>query len=134
MTKIALTTEGDRHVIVTRWFAASPELVYRAHVEPGLVQRRLLGPEGRTMPVCVCEARPGGQMRYEWTDDKSQGFHLTGEFVELAPFKRIVHIERWHLPDPTPDNHVETRFEGGLHTLVPKTRHEPPQSPAGNYT
>jgi uncharacterized protein YndB with AHSA1/START domain len=29
----------------------------------------------------------------------------------LVPFSRIVHVERMHLPDPTPDNHIETRFE-----------------------
>jgi len=29
----------------------------------------------------------------------------------LEPYSRIVHVERMHLPDPTPDNHVETRFE-----------------------
>ena len=29
------------------------------------------------------------------------------------------HIERMHLPDPTPDNHVETRFEAdGAGTLM----------------
>ncbi|MBH9787450.1 hypothetical protein FE576_19275, partial [Clostridioides difficile] len=27
-------------------------------------------------------------------------------------FSRIVHVERMHLPDPTPDNRIETRFEG----------------------
>jgi uncharacterized protein YndB with AHSA1/START domain len=36
---------------------------------------------------------------------------LTGEYLELVPFSRIVHVERMHLPDPTPDNHVEARFE-----------------------
>jgi hypothetical protein len=28
----------------------------------------------------------------------------------LTPFSRIVHVERMHMPDPTPDNRVETRF------------------------
>jgi Activator of Hsp90 ATPase homolog 1-like protein len=31
--------------------------------------------------------------------------------VELVPFSRIVHLERMHLPDPTPDNHIVTTFE-----------------------
>jgi uncharacterized protein YndB with AHSA1/START domain len=36
-----------------------------------------------------------------------------------VPFSRIVHVERMHLPDPTPDNHVETRFEpDGTGTLL----------------
>ncbi|HSY06908.1 MAG TPA: SRPBCC domain-containing protein [Steroidobacteraceae bacterium] len=111
MSKMVLTTEGDRHVVVTRQFAASPELVYRAHTEPALIQKWLLGPDGWTMPVCINEAKPGGRIRYEWQDGKGSGFHLTGEYVELVPFSKIVHVERMHLPDPTPDNHVETRFD-----------------------
>ena len=111
MSKLTLRTEGDDHIVVTRRFAASPEAVYRAHIEPKLIRRWMLGPEGWTMPVCICDARPGGKFRYEWSHEKRGGFYITGEFVELVPFKKIVHVERMHLPDPTPDNHVETRFE-----------------------
>ena len=111
MSKLTLTTEGDRHVVVTRRFAASPEAVFRAHTDPKLVQKWLLGPDGWSMPVCISEAKPGGKIRYEWSDGKGAGFHLTGEYVEVEPYSRIVHVERMHLPDPTPDNHVETRFE-----------------------
>jgi uncharacterized protein YndB with AHSA1/START domain len=119
MTKMTFETEGDKRVVVTRRFAAPPEAVYRAHTEPSLIQKWLLGPDGWTMPVCVSEARPGGQIRYEWTDGKGAGFHLTGEYVELVPFRRIVHVERMHLPDPTPDNHVETMFQpDGTGTLM----------------
>jgi len=119
MSKLSLKTEGDRHVVVTRRFAASPEAVYRAHTEPALIQRWMLGPEGWGMPVCICEARPGGRIRYEWANGKGGGFHLTGEFIELVPFRRIVHVERMHLPYPTPDNHIETRFApDGTGTLM----------------
>jgi uncharacterized protein YndB with AHSA1/START domain len=109
--KLTLTTEGDRYVVVTRRFAAPPEAVYRAHIEADLMQQWMLGPEGWTMPVCISEARPGGKIRFEWTNGEGQGFYLTGEYLELEPYNRIVHVERMHLPDPTPDNHVETRFE-----------------------
>jgi uncharacterized protein YndB with AHSA1/START domain len=111
MSKLKLTTEGDRYVIVTRRFAAAPEAVYRAHTDPELIQKWMLGPEGWSMPVCLSDTRPGGKIRYEWSDGKGGGFYLTGEYLELVPFSRIVHVERMHLPDPTPDNHVETRFE-----------------------
>ncbi len=110
ITGLTLKTEGDHHVIVTRRFAASPEAVYRAHTEAEVIRRWMLGPEGWTMPVCVCEAKPGGKIRYEWSNGKGAGFYLTGEFLVLEPYRRIVHIERMHLPDPTPDNHVETEF------------------------
>ncbi len=111
MTKLTLKAEGDRFVVVTRRFAAAPEAVYRAHVDPAIVQRWMLGPPGWAMPVCVSDPRPGGKLRYEWSDGKGHGFHLTGEFVELVPFSRIVHVERMFLPQQTPDNHIETRFE-----------------------
>lgn len=119
MSKLTLQIEGDTHVVVTRRFAAPPEAVYRAHIEPELVRKWMLGPDGWTMPVCLTEARPGGKIRYEWTDGKGGGFYLTGEFVELEPFRRIVHLERMHLPEPTPDNRVETVFEAdGSGTLM----------------
>lgn len=111
MTGLMLKTEGDTHIVVTRRFAASPEAVYRAHTDPKLIQKWLLGPEGWTMPVCINDARPGGAIRYEWTHPKQGRFHITGEYLELEPYSRIVHVERMHLPDPTPENHVETRFD-----------------------
>jgi uncharacterized protein YndB with AHSA1/START domain len=110
MTQLSIETEGDTHIVVQRRFAAPPEAVYRAHTEADLLQRWLRGPEGWTMPVCLSDPRPGGRIRYEWTDGQGGGFHLTGEFLALTPFSRIVHVERMHLPDPTPDNHVETTF------------------------
>ena len=115
MSKLTLKTEGDRHVVVTRRFAAPPDLVYRAHTEPALIRKWLLGPDGWTMPVCENDARPGGKIHYAWSDGQGNGFSLTGEFIELVPFSKLVHVERMHLPDPTPDNHVETTFaaDGG---------------------
>jgi uncharacterized protein YndB with AHSA1/START domain len=119
MNTLTLRTEGDTHVVVTRRFAAAPEAVYRAHTDPSILQQWLLGPDGWTMPVCVSEPRPGGKIRYEWTDGKGKGFYLTGEYVSLEPYRRIVHVERMHLPHPTPDNHVDTTFErDGQSTLM----------------
>ena len=119
MSKLTLKTEGDTHLVVTRRFAAPPEAVYRAHTEPALIQQWLLGPDGWTMPVCINEARPGGKFRYEWANGKGQSFYITGECLEMNPFHRLVHVERMHLPDPTPDNHVETTFEpDGTGTLM----------------
>jgi len=111
MSKLTLKTEGDTHVLVTRRFDASPEAVFLAHTDPELIQKWLLGPDGWTMPVCINEAKPGGKFRYEWTNGKGAGFHIAGEILELDPPNRIVHVERMFLPDPTPDNHIETRFD-----------------------
>jgi uncharacterized protein YndB with AHSA1/START domain len=119
MSKMTLKTEGDTNVVVTRRFAATPEAVYRAHTDPKLIQKWLLGPDGWTMPVCISEARPGGKIRYEWANGKGQGFYLTGEYVELDPYRRTVHVQRMYMPDATPDNHIETRFDAdGAGTLM----------------
>lgn len=121
MNKLTLETEGEKFVVVKRRFEAPPEDVYRAHMEPELLQQWMLGPDGWTMPVCIHEAKPGGRIRYEWTNGKGAGFYLTGEILELDPPHRVVHVERMHLPDPTPDNHVVTTFapdgEGTLMTM-----------------
>jgi uncharacterized protein YndB with AHSA1/START domain len=119
MSKMTLETVGDSNLVVKRRFKATPEFIYRAHTDPKLIQQWMLGPDGWKMPVCISEARPGGKIRYEWTDGKGGGFHLTGEYLELEPFARIVHVERMHLPDATPDNRVETRFDrDGAETLM----------------
>jgi uncharacterized protein YndB with AHSA1/START domain len=40
--------------------------IYRAHTDPELLKRWLLGHEGWTGPVCINEARPGGAIRKVW--------------------------------------------------------------------
>jgi uncharacterized protein YndB with AHSA1/START domain len=60
------------------------------------------------------------KIRFAWTKINGEGgFYLTGHYEELTPFNRIKHVERMHLPDPTPDNHVETTFTPqGSGTLI----------------
>lgn len=120
MPPLKLVTEGDNKVIVTRRFAAPPALVYRAHTEPALIRRWLTGPDGWTMTRC--DHGPGGAIRYDWADGAGNGFYLTGELLDLDPPRRILHVERMHLPDPTPDNRVETLFApDGAGTLMTMT-------------
>jgi uncharacterized protein YndB with AHSA1/START domain len=111
MTAMTLVTDGETDVMITRHFAAPPAAVFRAHTDPELIQRWMLGPDGWSMPVCISEARTGGHFRFEWSDGNGNGFHSTGDYLEVTPHSRIVHIERMFLPDPTPDNHVTTQFE-----------------------
>ena len=50
---------------------------------------------------------------------KAAASTLPVKFSSLEPFSRIVHVERMFLPDPTPDNHIETRFDAdGTGTLM----------------
>jgi uncharacterized protein YndB with AHSA1/START domain len=116
---MTLKTEGDTHVIGTRRFTAPPEAVYRAHTDAKLIQKWLLGPEGWTCRSASTRRRPAVSSVDEWTNGEGGGFHITSEYLELEPYHGIVHVERMHLPDPTPDNHIETRFEAaGAGTLM----------------
>ncbi len=104
-----LGTNGEKGAIVTRQFKAPPAFVFRAHTDPALIRRWMAGPEGWTMPVCHSDARPGGSFGFEWSDGKDVSFHATGAYIEVTP-RRIVHVERMFLPDPSPGYHVEARL------------------------
>jgi uncharacterized protein YndB with AHSA1/START domain len=85
---------SDREVEVTRRFRAPRHLVYAAYTEPRLVQRWLLGPPGWTMPVCEMDVRVGGKYRWRWrSDEGGQEFGFYGEFLEVSPPARLVHVE-----------------------------------------
>lgn len=121
MTAMTLTLHGDTQVIVTRRFAATPARVFAAHTDPVLMARWMTGPDGWVMTHCQIDARPGGTMRCDWAPEGGDegAFHLTAEFLAVEPHHRIVHVERMYLPDPTPDNHVETTFAAdGTGTLL----------------
>jgi len=59
---LELNLEGDRYVVFTRHVDAPPALVYCAHIEPALIQRWMLGPDGWSMPVCHCDPPSGRQL------------------------------------------------------------------------
>ena len=125
---MTLIHEGDRHVVVTRRFAASPEAVYRAHTDAALIRQRMLGPDGWTNDHLRIRRRPWRQdsLRLERCPRQRLLPHwrvarhgATGESLVMEPFERLVHVERMHLPDRAPDNHVETTFApDGTGTLM----------------
>lgn len=123
MTGLTLERTAPNVATVTRRFAASPAAVFEAHMNPEILKQWLFGPDGWSLVTCVNDARPGGKMHYVWREDATgHSFSLTGEFVLIDPPQRIIHIERMHLPDPTPDNRVETRFTAdGAGTLMVMT-------------
>jgi uncharacterized protein YndB with AHSA1/START domain len=86
---------NDTQVRISRVIRGSIDQVWRAHQEPRLLQRWLLGPDGWTMPVCVVAAKVGDAYRYEWeAEDGSQRFGFEGELTEIDPPHRMVATER----------------------------------------
>jgi uncharacterized protein YndB with AHSA1/START domain len=86
---------GDTQVRISRVIRGTVEQVWRAHHEPGLLQRWLLGPDGWRMPVCEVATGVGGAFRYEWeAEDGSGRFGFEGELLASEPPYRAVTSER----------------------------------------
>ena len=86
---------GDTQARVSRVIRGSVEQVWRAHHEPALLKRWLLGPDGWTMPVCEVARNPGDRYRYEWEKtDGTQRFGFEGELLESSAPYRSVTSER----------------------------------------
>lgn len=113
---------SDTQVRVSRIIRGTVDQVWRAHHEPELMQRWLLGPDGWTMPVCVVARHVGERYRYEWEkDDGSQRFGFEGELVEAMPPVRAVTTEQMiGMPGPGTRNELTLTpvRDGTLMSLV----------------
>lgn len=86
----------DTHVRITRLIEGPRDLVWRAHTEPELMKRWLLGPDGWRMSVCEIDPTPGGRYRYAWEpvgDTEGEAFGFDGETVLAEPPRRAVTTE-----------------------------------------
>lgn len=111
MTELFIETPNQRQILLRRAFTAPPARVFRAHVDTDLIPLWMNALPGWTMPVAETDPRPGGRFRFAWDDGKGAGFRIEGEYLEVEDSRRILHVERMFLPDPTPDTRVETRFD-----------------------
>lgn len=85
----------DTRVRISRVIRGTVEQVWRAHNEPELLRRWLLGPDGWTLPVAEVAVEVGDSYRYEWQRaDGAERFGFTGELLESQPPYRTVTTER----------------------------------------
>lgn len=82
----------DQHVRITRLIDGPQELVWRAHHEPALMEKWMLGPDGWQMVECTV----GDTYRYVWQqgDDEATRFGFEGETVLSEPQWREVTTEK----------------------------------------
>ena len=112
---------SDTQVRVSRVIRGSVEDVWRAHHEPELLQKWMLGPDGWTMPVCETSTEVGGTYRYEWenTSDPTQRFGFSGDVLAIDPPHRSVTTELFEgdtggmSPEPTRNELTLTPQESG---------------------
>jgi uncharacterized protein YndB with AHSA1/START domain len=111
MPELIIESPRPTQILLRRHVPAPPGLVYRAHVDPGLIPLWMNALPGWTMPIAETDPRAGGRFRFAWDDGTGNGFRIEGEYLEIEEGRRILHVERMFVPDPTPDNRVETRFD-----------------------
>ncbi|MCB9411909.1 MAG: SRPBCC domain-containing protein [Actinobacteria bacterium] len=111
----------DVRARITRLVEGPIDLVWRAHVEPDLIRRWLLGPAGWRMSVCRVEAWVGGTFEYEWEPEpgtEGQRFGFDGETLLIDPPRRWVTTERMVRTDfPATTNDLSLHSADGA-TLV----------------
>ncbi|WP_144712804.1 SRPBCC domain-containing protein [Curtobacterium pusillum] len=103
----------DTHVQITRAFDAPRHLIWRAHTEPDLMRRWLLGPDGWEMTVCENDLVVGGTYRNAWAptgDTAGEPFGFEGENLVIEPERRIVTTELM-TGAPFPANVNDLRFD-----------------------
>lgn len=99
---------SDTVVRIGRVIRGTVAQVWRAHHEPALLQRWLLGPDGWTMPVCEVATRVGERYRYEWeAADGSQRFGFEGELLESsAPYRAVTSEQMIGMEGPATRNEL----------------------------
>ncbi|MFJ3319278.1 SRPBCC domain-containing protein [Curtobacterium sp. NPDC086286] len=103
----------DTHVAITRAFAAPRHLLWRAHTEPELMRRWLLGPDGWEMTVCENDLVVGGSFRQAWApvgNTEGEAFGFEGENLVIEPERRMVTTERM-TGAPFPANVNDLQFD-----------------------
>lgn len=107
----------DQHVRITRLIEGPRDLVWRAHHEPELLQKWLLGPDGWQMIECEV----GDTYRYVWQqgDDESTRFGFEGETVLSQPQWRAVTTEKMiGMEGPATLNDLQLYEENGATLLT----------------
>ncbi|MDF2576050.1 MAG: ATPase [Agromyces sp.] len=119
----------DTHVRITRLIEGPIDLVWRAHQEPELLEKWMLGPDGWRMSVCEVDPSVGGRYRYEWepTDPSSgsgtgqEAFGFDGEtLLSEAPRRAVTteHMTGTDYPSTLNDLNLEEEDGATLITLL----------------
>ena len=87
-------TDDDTSIVVRREFGAPPERVWRAMTEPAHLRRWLATPE-LPMTTCEMDVRVGGAFRWVFATPGGGGMGVSGTFVEVAPYDRLVTTEQF---------------------------------------
>jgi len=111
----------DTHVRITRLIDGPIDLVWRAHHEPELMKKWLLGPDGWRLAVCEVDSTVGGRYQHVWEpvgDTEGERFGFDGETLLIDAPRRVVTTEHMTGTDfPSTLNDLNLYEEDGA-TLI----------------
>jgi uncharacterized protein YndB with AHSA1/START domain len=86
-----LTTAAiEREMIMTRNFNVSPELIFKAYIDPNLISQ-WWGSKIFTTTVIEADVRLGGIWRFIQRDSDGNEYIFNGMYHEIVPPKRLVY-------------------------------------------
>lgn len=82
---------SDRELVVTRWIAGPPHLVFEAWTKPELFQRWWVPKSlGLALLRCDLDVRVGGKYRLEFRFGDAETMAFFGTYLEVVPAARLV--------------------------------------------
>jgi uncharacterized protein YndB with AHSA1/START domain len=84
--------QGDRELVVTRTFDASPATVFKAWSQQDLFRRWWVpkSATGVSLVSCEMDVRTGGKYRLEFGAGGSETMAFYGKYLDVVPNERIV--------------------------------------------
>jgi uncharacterized protein YndB with AHSA1/START domain len=91
-SRTSVERKGDRELIVTRTFDASPSMVFKAWSQPELFRRWWMPKSvtGVSLVSCDMDVRTGGKYRLEFAAGGSDTMAFYGKYLDVVPNERIV--------------------------------------------
>lgn len=83
---------GDRELVVTRLFDATPDIVFKAWSQAELFRRWWVprSVPGINLVGCAMDVRTGGQYRLEFGTAGGETMAFHGKYIDVVPNERIV--------------------------------------------
>jgi uncharacterized protein YndB with AHSA1/START domain len=110
----------DKTLVIDRVFTAPPDRVFAAWTDTAQLAE-WYGPEGMKAEIFANDLTVGGQ--YSLVMKSAEGeYHLSGEYEEIEPPRKLVFTWKWKTSDETTRVTIELRPEGdGTHLRLTHT-------------
>ncbi len=127
MEKKSITSAEGRDLILTRWFDAPAEKLYRAWTEPELL-KQWFAPAPYGIPRAELDVRPGGVSLVVMRSPEGNEIPCRGVYLEVVPNRRLVFTDAYTgawTPSDKPFMTVILTFEeeGGRTKYTARVRH-----------